>query len=224
MDDRELAAQYLPVFYQDKKEPFPIEAIGFTIFRETACSNSCSRTIRVEKDVMLAIEYAIYFDFDIQHLYDLEHAFVYVRKDGSIQNVEASFHGCFYRSMIPHDLKYQDHTHPILYLQPGKHGIMPAPRYFYLCTDLYEVCNILAGNDGFLVAPMFEGELHTDPETDDMVRTYIRAAYSFDPAMDFIPAPFSRENMVEYSKLEEMIPQRMESWLEKIQAGGFTNG
>lgn len=220
MKDRSLAEKYLPVFYRDEKEPFCIHSIGITIYEESGNSVSSACFLKVEGNTAFVVEYAVCFDFDIQHLYDLEHVFVYVGHEGQVLNVESSFHGCFYKSMINGDLKFRDGTHPVLYLQPGKHGIMPDPKYFYLYRELYDACGLLAGNGGFLVAPMFDTVLHTDPVTDEMVRQYIQKQYRFVPSMQFLPADFNIQNLISYQELEKLIPQRMEEWLKKIRNAG----
>ena len=39
------------------------------------------------------IEYAFFWDYDIQHMYDLEHIWVTVDSAGQICGCQASFHG-----------------------------------------------------------------------------------------------------------------------------------
>lgn len=94
-NNREIWEKYKPVIMQDKKEPFQITAAGCTLFRETGQSSSFpKKKIRINKETTdCAIEYAIWYDYDIQHLYELEHVWVYVNHDGSVQKAEASFHG-----------------------------------------------------------------------------------------------------------------------------------
>ena len=73
-NDFELAAAYVPHLRYDKAEPFALQGIGYTIYHGTAKSPSCRRVIEIPEG-KTAIEYAFYYDFDIQHLYDLEHSF-----------------------------------------------------------------------------------------------------------------------------------------------------
>ena len=43
--DKELAAQYMPELMLDKKEPFTVGAVGYTVFRETKRSGSFPKRI-----------------------------------------------------------------------------------------------------------------------------------------------------------------------------------
>lgn len=224
MTDLQAAARYLPVFCEDELEPFPVQAIGFTVFTQSGKSPSSAWTIRLGEDTAFAVEYAVYLDFDIQHLYDLEHAFVYVGRDGAVTRVEASFHGHFYRSDINGDLQFEGGTHPLLYLQPGKHGVMPDPKYFQLYRDLTEACGTLAGADGFLVVPMFADRLHTDPETNALVRDFIREQYAFEPSLRFRRAAGGEELLMTWEQLDRQIPPRMEQRLAEIREWGKRRG
>ena len=218
--DLALAAAYVPYLRYDKAEPIPLEGIGYTIYRETAKSPSCPRTIEVPEGGV-AIEYAFYYDFDIQHLYDLEHSFVYLDGEGEIAGVESSFHGFFLNSMIEGVLEF-DGNHPVLYVQPGKHAFLPCGNYFQLIIDRNDACNKNAGKAGFLVAPMFVGRLFTNEEMDRKVEEYIRGNYSFTPTWEFVAkSPDGRketEILIPYQELEQMIVERLSDWSEKIKA------
>lgn len=148
-DHREIAIKYLPYFVADTLEPFSIEGIGYTIFQGgIGDSDSCRRVYEIDSaKCKYMIEYAIFYDFDIQHLYDLEHVFVYVGLQDEIIDVEASFHGKFLKTMINDVLTIEDDTHPVMYMQPGKHAMMPTPEYFNLFIGLNTSCNKDAGVD-----------------------------------------------------------------------------
>lgn len=218
--DRELAWKYLPHFHADEAEPFAIQAVGYTVFWQDGQSASSRRVFRLDRSCCCMIEYAVYFDFDIQHLYDLEHVFVYIGHTGEIVDVEASFHGKFLRSMINGVLRLEEDTHPVIYMQPGKHAMMPEPDYFHLYIELYTACRERAGSDGFLVAPMFEERLHTSPERDQRVCSYIRQNYSFTPKECYRYCPLSEKQLMPYRELEELIVERMQYWLDIIEADG----
>ena len=119
-NEKELVKTYVPHLRYDRAEPFALQGIGYTLYGEkmnkelldsgmkiwqngergiSAKSPSCRRIIQAPPEGM-AIEYAFYYDFDIQHLYDLEHAFVYLDREGQIVGVESSFHGKFLNSRI----------------------------------------------------------------------------------------------------------------------------
>lgn len=218
-NDFNLAVAYVPHLRYDKAEPFPLEGIGYTIYRETAKSPSCRRTIETPEGG-IAIEYAFYYDFDIQHLYDLEHSFVYLDKEGKVISVESSFHGKFLNSMIEGVTEFEG-DHPVLYVQPGKHAFLPAPDYFKLIIDRDVACNKYAGEAGFLIMPMFEERLSTDEEMDRKVEKYIRQNYSFAPTWEFVDgSPDGRketEILMSYQELDGLVVERLLGWAEKIK-------
>src|SRR5205809_292705 len=93
---RGLAARYAPIILFDQREPFLPLAAGYTLFHIDAPSPSFPRTITLcaadRPPAQLVIEYAIWWDWDIQHLYELEHAWVYVDATGHVIHAEASWH------------------------------------------------------------------------------------------------------------------------------------
>lgn len=212
-----LAEKYCPCFMEDMKDPFPIKAIGYTFFYKDGKSSSCRRVFHIDPDnCQFMIEYAVFYDFDIQHLYDLEHVFVYVGNQGEVVNVEASFHGKFLKSMINGVLKFEKDTHPVIYTQPGKHAMMPTPEYFNLFIDLYSACNQLAGCDGFLIAPMFEKRLATTDAINQKVERFLKEEYSFEPSMRFHPVWVTQDMLLPYPELEDYIVDHMNYWVKKI--------
>ncbi|WP_208978132.1 hypothetical protein [Pseudovibrio denitrificans] len=70
-DELNLARKFAPVLRLDRSEPWRPTAIGFTVFAEAGKSPSSKFEIAPKADRV--IEYAIFWDYDIQHLYDLEH-------------------------------------------------------------------------------------------------------------------------------------------------------
>lgn len=218
-NDLALAAAYVPHLRYDKEEPFALQGIGYTIYRKTAKSPSCRRIIEAPEGG-IAIEYAFYYDFDIQHLYDLEHSFVYLDGEGKVIGVESSFHGKFLNSMIEGVLEFEG-DHPVLYVQPGKHAFLPAPEYFKLIIDRDVACNKNAGEAGFLIMPMFEERLVTDEEMDRKAKEYICQNYSFTPAWDFVQeSPDGRketEILMSYQELDGLVVKNLLGWAEKIR-------
>ncbi len=217
-DGHALAASRVPRLFYDKAEPFALQGIGYTCYREAAQSPSCRRVIEVPAGGMV-IEYAFYFDFDIQHLYDLEHSFVYLDRERRITGVESSFHGWFFNSMIEDVLQIQE-GHPVLYVQPGKHALLPSPEYFRLLIDRNKACREEAGKDGFLIMPMFADRLTTDRETDRNVEKFIRENYAFTPTWEFAAdSPDGRREtdiLMPYPELDRMIVERLTAWKDRI--------
>lgn len=216
--NRRLAETFVPHLRYDRREPFALQGIGYTIFQNAEKSPSCRRVIEASQGGT-AIEYAFYYDFDIQHLYDLEHAFVYLDGEERIVGVEGSFHGKFLNSLIDGVTEFED-SHPVLYVQPGKHALLPAPEYFKLVIDRDRACMENAGEAGFLISAMFENRLSTDQETDRKVETYIRRRYAFRPSWEFTgKSPDGRaaeELLMPYSELDGMIVKRLTELKDRI--------
>lgn len=221
MTDYELALRYLPHFYRDTREPFPIEAVGYSVLREEGKSPSSPRMLTMRNGAEIILEYAIFYDFDIQHLYDLEHVFIYLDRQRHIVDVEASFHGWFFKSMFLDELKFDRQTHPVFYMQPGKHAMMPDPHHFYLYRELYDACGPLCGSGGFLVDPMFQSELSTNAALDDIVRTYLQKNFTFVPSMQFEPAPLDEAKVMPFEKLHPLIVRHMRQWVTKLKGGAL---
>jgi len=216
-NDLELVLKYAPIIRFDEKEPFFPVRIGYTIFRYNCKSSSFPREIRLSPNE-IAIEYAIYWDFDIQHLYELEHVWVYV-KDGKITKVEASWHGDF-NVMRGVEIKG---THSILYSQPGKHAFAPSPSWFQPLFFKYErfiaPCKDKAGSGGVLVKDMFSGLIIKTSEDDKLVEEYLKK-FSFTPTFNFsreFLAP--KELYVPWEELFKEIPKRVKDWIEKLRRG-----
>lgn len=219
--DVELVKKYKPVIMMDKVEPFTIDAMGYTVFRETRSSSSFpKREVEIHSsETAFAIEYAIWYDYDIQHLYELEHLWVYVGHDGTVGKVEASFHGK-YLNMIDLDtgeINLWEDTHPVVYAQPGKHALVPDKRVIRMIPVWKESCMEKAGMDGVLVQDMFEGEIHTDYELQKMTETYIREVYGFVPSMEFLPFLLENDKLMTWDKLKASIPGRVNSQIEVIR-------
>lgn len=100
-EDRRLAMKYAPRLLFDQNEPFFPVRLGITVMRQEEESPSFRRRLAVNHpDVLAVVEYAIYYDYDIQHLYDLEHVWVYIGRDGEVVDAEASFHGKFLKALL----------------------------------------------------------------------------------------------------------------------------
>lgn len=217
----ELIERYAPVFMMDKKEPFAITAIGCTIFYETKRSDSFpKRIIEVEQETKCVIEYAIWFDYDIQHLYELEHVWVYVGEDTHVRKVEGSFHGKY---LIMEDLETKrpnlvNMSHPLVFLQPGKHAVLPDARLIRIVPEWKESCMEKAGLDGVSYPERYRGLIQeVDDELQQKVKQYIIKHYSFEPSLEFQPFNPSQDLFVTWDELKNSIPERVNHQLELIR-------
>src|SRR5689334_11010671 len=88
--DYDLARRHAPRLRFDRSEPFLPSVVGYTVFRQAGQSPSFPREVTLPARAALAIEYAIWWDWDIQHLYELEHIWVYLDAGEQIVAVDAS--------------------------------------------------------------------------------------------------------------------------------------
>ena len=84
--DHQLAIKYAPRIRFDAREPFMPSVIGYTVFRETCKSLSFPREITITAETPIVIEYAVWWDWDIEHLYELEHIWVLLDENGKQLN------------------------------------------------------------------------------------------------------------------------------------------
>lgn len=217
--DHELAEKYVPRLRYDRAEPYSLEAVGYTVYRTGGRSRSCRLQIEAEPGETV-VEYAFYYDFDIQHLYDLEHVFVKLDREGGISGILGSFHGKFLNNLIEGETKFEG-THVVLYVQPGKHAFMPKPHYFRLFPDRDKCCKEYAGKAGLLIAPMFEGRLSTDEAFDRRVERYIQENHAFVPTWEFsaeYPGLRRAEDvLMPWEELDALIVRRITDWKHRIE-------
>ena len=221
--ERTLAARYAPLIRFDNNEPFYPLAAGYTIYRRNGPSPSFTKEREIdlappgEPPASMAIEYAIWWDWDIGHLYELEHAWVYVDENGQTVRGEASWHG-----------DYQDVRHEgqlalegdrmVLFSEPGKHAFAPTPQWFEERWQNRKRTSsgFLAGAGGVLVARYFQGQIAKTPLNDRLVRSYLDRA-AFEPSWTFGQTfTFAPEMMVPWPALKAWIPTRVNHWLDRL--------
>ncbi|MFQ5611985.1 MAG: hypothetical protein ACE5H9_07605 [Anaerolineae bacterium] len=224
----DLAARHAPRILFDRHEPFlPLRA-GYTIFRADGYSPSFPRAIGLRPVAIptatLAIEYAIWWDWDITHLYDLEHVWVFLDAGGAVVRVEASWHGQFWSAprLDGRSPALHGGTHPVLYAQPGKHALLPDPALFLDSKDaLRRSCTVKAGRGGVLVTPVFRDVLapsRTEP-ANALVERHLKS-HAFEPALEWDRVFDVRpELLIPWPQLAAWIPQRVEWILARLAAG-----
>lgn len=220
--DRALAARYAPVLRFDRHEPFFPLLAGYTVFRADAPSPSFPRTVALrpagQPPAALAIEYAIWWDWDIEHLYELEHVWVFAGEDGRVVHVDASYHGEYHRMPLGSGIAL-DGDHPVLYSEPGKHAFFATeeaaraerPKTLERCRQ--------TNMAGVHVTPLFRGIIgDKSPEADALVNRYLRAL-AFTPTFDFVQAfPIMEAHLVAWPLLFAWIPRRVTWWVEQLRA------
>lgn len=222
-DEQQLAARYAPLLCFDANEPFLPLAAGYTIFRTDQPSPSFNRPITLQAadrpPANLVIEYAIWWDWDIGHLYELEHVWVYVDAGGRVIHCEASAHGGF-SAMVVDGQPPRQGDRVVLYSEPGKHAFAATPAW---PAEVHRphpraTTRELAGVGGLLVNDLFRGRIHArNPLTNTLVRTYLHTQ-GFVPSWTF-PKQFSfaPEQLMPWPALYEWIPRRIDWWVAELQ-------
>ncbi len=243
-----LAARHAPVIAFDRLEPFFPTFAGVTVFRGDAPSPSFPRQVTLrprfpeisddnareiarlfpdgrlpqvpDLTAALVLEYAIWWDWDIQHLYELEHIWSYVGADGRLLYAEASWHGSYFPMLWQGDTPRQD-DRPLVYSQPGKHAFAPNPALFTATVqereNLRRACFFRAGSGGLLLKDeLFRGKIAKDSIRDAIAGGHLKG-YAFDPSFEFtrtlaIDAPM----LVPWPALYDWIPRRVDQVLWEI--------
>jgi putative hydrolase of the HAD superfamily len=204
--DRELAVAHAPLLRFDRREPFLPLAAGYSIIRHSGPSPSFPRKIEL-KPSEFAIEYAIWWDWDIVHLYELEHVWVYLDSSRRPVRAEASWHGR-YHSMGLNSLSGEQLT---LYSEPGKHALAPTPELYRAGEKQNRwLCCQGAGAGGLLVNDLFAGlnDIKSS-QTDRLVQAFLRS-YAFIPTYQFNRRlQITSDRLVPWPRLFRWIPERV---------------
>lgn len=217
MDVLTLARRYAPIIHVDEREPIPLLACGVTVFAETRRSASFPRRDVVVAQGCRVIEYACFWDYDIQHMYDLEHIWVTVGENGQVIHAEGSFHGRYlnlYDPGMPFALAPEDrHIHA--FCQPGKHAFLPDGQQFRLIPGWCECCNRDSGG-GVLVGGPFEGCYQPTTADDARCRRYLREHLAFQPTLRFRPMEGEVQYMT-WAEMAQWIPQRIAQECQRLK-------
>ena len=220
--DRDLAARYAPVIRFDAREPFLPGVVGYTVFRESAPSPSFPRRIELAEagrpPAALAIEYAIWWDWEIEHLYELEHAWIYLDATGQVVGAEASWHGGYHNMAVNGSLPLTGER-LTLFSEPGKHAFAPGRDWLEARLPITQKsCRRSAGRGGVWVTPLFKDIIKAKtPQAGRLVHTYLEKL-AFEPGMDFtqiyqVPADI----LVPWPALFEWIPDRVAGWVAELE-------
>jgi putative hydrolase of the HAD superfamily len=224
--DRDLAHSRFPILRFDRMEPFMPLKVGYSLIREPTNSfvdykrmAGTNSEIDLDLDNLdLVIEYGIWWDWDIEHLYELEAVWAYLDEEGSFLRIEASWHGG-YNDMVFHGQIPMRDGIPVIYSQPGKHAFAPHPGWFEPRSDIITPCTRNAGSGGVHVTPLFEGRIPKTPKLDDLASRYLKAR-AFQPSFLFDKEwRMPREAFVKWSELREWIPRRVSEILARLGDG-----
>jgi putative hydrolase of the HAD superfamily len=211
--DRQLATRHRPVFRLDANEPFAPVAIGYTLYREPAKSVSSKFRIRPGRGTV--IEYAIWYDWDIQHLYDLEHVWVHLDAAGEVVKVEASRHGARLTMRRPDGSAPIAGGRPVLFIEPGKHAHWADPGAMRAQAGAVvdAMCGSFAGEEGIHLSNLFSdaGLISASRYEIRLGRLFLKRR-AFAPAWSFAELAAADEpKLLPWASLKSWIPQRFAS-------------
>jgi len=218
ISDADLAARHLPRLMLDAEEPYAPGAIGWTVARAPMASPSSKFALDPAGGTL--IEYAIWYDWDIGHLYDLEHVWVRLGADGAVAEVTASFHG----QRVPMDaaggLPRMDGTRPVLFAEPGKHAHWADPGAMALRggAAIRAACGDKAGHEGVHRGNRFyeSGGYSVSPLSDRLAKRKMQRdafcpQFRFTRSSDDVPP-----EMMQWPALEASIPGRVTALMDAL--------
>ncbi len=208
-----------PIIYLDEREPFPPTRVGYSIIAASQPSPSFQRVVEIQPPAVRAIEYAIWFDWDIGHLYDLEHVWVYLNRAGQLVQCEGSWHG-YYNTIERGGIVPLKDGHPVVYSEPGKHAFASSPTGFdEIQEEAIRECTVEAGEGGLLITHLYLNKLHKSIQDDLLIRQYLQRR-AFTPSWNFTKhVEMAADMLMPWPELDAYIPPRVEWWLQQLRQG-----
>ncbi|MGB3338820.1 MAG: HAD family hydrolase [Devosia sp.] len=215
----ELARRLAPVIRFCDNEPFLPSKVGISVLDAPGRSPSTGLDIAFEAGVAKVIEYAVWWDWDIQHLYELEHIWLKLSASDAVVGVDASAHGGrFAMHGAEGGLPIQA-GRVTLVSTPGKHAFTAAPEEQAATAELTVVsCQELAGRGGILINDMFSPTLSgVTPEDHRAVKRYLQAraflpTFNFEQHFDLASVEF-----VGWDELAAWIPGQLKAVLAQVR-------
>ena len=215
----ELAQEFAPVLLFDRREPFLPSAVGVSVFDETTLSPSCHHRITLVNGARRALEFAIWWDWDIQHLYELEHVWVYLDRDQNVVKVEASAHGTFRNQLAGDGTLPVTDGRPSLYSEPGKHGFFcRRDQAEFHAARVRQSCGERAGSMNILIQPEFSAALaYLKPFDHFVVRGYLHEM-AFEPSFEFSRQfDLRKVQFMPWPSLKASIPDRVRDRVSELR-------
>lgn len=217
--DIALARRLAPVIRFADNEPFLPSHVGISVLTAAGRSPSSRLEIGFEAGVSKVIEYAIWWDWDIQHLYELEHIWLKLGAGDQLVAVEASSHGGKFAMTGADDGLPLEGGRVTLVSTPGKHAFTATPEAQARTAELTSVsCQELAGRDGVLINDMFLPALTAvSAEDHRAVKRYLQAraflpTFSFNQRFDLANA-----ELMAWDDLAAWIPGRVTAVLAQVR-------
>lgn len=217
--DHDLALRHAPLIRFDLREPFLPSVVGYTVFRQSQRSMSFPRDIILPENAAVAIEYAVWWDWEIQHLYELEHIWVYLDADVNVVAADASWHGGFHVMVDADRVAPTQDGRVILYSEPGKHAFAPVIDWLIERKPITDASTgAHSGRMGVHVTPLFTGLINDrTPLNNNVVHAYLEKL-SFAPTYDFSQVFDTRTAaLVPWDNLFRYIPGRVKWWADWLR-------
>lgn len=218
--DAELAARHTPRLMLDAAERYATSAIGWTVAHGPMASPSSKFNLDPEGGTM--IEYAIWYDWDIGHLYDLEHVWVRLDPSGDVAEVAASFRGQRVPMDIGGGLPRMEGARPVLFAEPGKHAHWSDPGAMALRGGamIRAACGEKAGQEGVHRGNQFfaAGAYSVTPLSDRLARRKMERD-AFVPTFSFTRcSDGAGARLVPWEDLATWIPERVTALMSQLTA------
>lgn len=223
--DIPLARRHAPLIHFDRLEPFFPALVGCTVADRPLLSPSFPRILRPPVGGA-TIEYAIYWDWDIGHHYELEHLWIHLDAKDQPVRFEGSWHGGFHVLWTGESAETVENTalqlpsgQLTVCSQPGKHAFAPHPGWFEPHEKFSSSCE-QPGGMGMHVTPLYRGILPKTAERDRLAAEFLRK-WTFTPTFDFSTSfdLSSQVPLVSWQELDAAIPQRVDVWMAALAAG-----
>ena len=217
--DLALAKRLAPVLRFADNEPFLPSRVGISVLREVGPSPSTQLEIAMAPGAVCVVEYAIWWDWDIQHLYELEHVWLHLDADEQVIQVEASAHGGKFPMALPDGRLPRAGDRISLVSAPGKHAFTATEADQAVHAESLGIaCQELAGRGGILVNEMFAQALQgLTPEDHRAVKRFLQSraflpASEYSQHIDLATLEFSS-----WTDLAAWIPNRVRDVLTEVR-------
>lgn len=174
------------------------------------------------------LEYAVFYESDIGHIYDLEHVWVYLDGKNQIIGIKATRHGMIsVQYPTPASIRYYK-GHPIMFVSPGKHSYYTNPSQMqkkYLSHACNRPCTSIL-DIHFFFRPEWDMIKKHYPGKNTIKIAY-QNHYCFEPSFRFtkymIPHSGYGSIFTPWSDLEKEIPTLLINFLKKISSEKVMN-
>lgn len=216
--DYALAQRHAPIIRFDAREPFLPLAVGYTVLRANGPSPSFPRELVLPPEATCAVEYAIWWDWDIDHLYELEHIWVYLDAAEQVIAADASWHGGQHAMTDAAGRVPLEAGRVILFSEPGKHAFAPVVDWLIERRSAALASCTRGGKGGVLVTPLFAGIIDARrPLNNNVVHAHLERQ-SFEPAYDFSQRfDLATAVLVPWDQLFRWIPARVRWWADYLR-------